>query len=33
LQQGARLFALYPEQRDLETLFNKINQGEEVISA
>jgi ABC-2 type transport system ATP-binding protein len=29
--QGARLFALYPEQRDLETLFNKINQGDEVI--
>lgn len=33
LRQGARLFALYPEQRDLETLFNKINQGEEVVSA
>jgi ABC-2 type transport system ATP-binding protein len=31
LQQGARLFALYPEQRDLETLFNKINQGEDVV--
>jgi ABC-2 type transport system ATP-binding protein len=31
LQMGARLFALYPEQRDLETLFNKINQGEDVV--
>jgi ABC-2 type transport system ATP-binding protein len=33
LQRGARLFAMYPEQRDLESLFNKINQGEEIIHA
>jgi len=33
LEQGARLFALYPEQRDLETLFNKVNQAEEVAHA
>ncbi len=33
LQQGARLYALYPEQRDLETLFNKINQGESLDDA
>lgn len=33
LEQGAQLYALYPEQRDLETLFNKINQGEALDNA